>query len=107
MATEKQFTVGGGSVVEVLLSSTTSKGVFSVLFETCPPGAGPPPHVHQFEDEYFLPLESEFEIFNGEAWSSMPSTGAFGPRGRVHSWRNVGNTAGKLLVIASGNQFDK
>ena len=107
MAVEKQFPVGSGSFVEVLLSSATSKGVFSIMFETCPPKAGPPPHIHQFEDEYFIPIEGHFEIFDGEAWSPMPPSGAFGPRGRAHSWRNAGNTAGKLLVIASGNCFDK
>jgi uncharacterized cupin superfamily protein len=107
MPVEKQFKIGEDGVVEVLLSSNTSNGVFSVLLERCPPNEGPPPHVHQHEDEFFLPIEGQFEFFDGSTWSPLSASGAFGPRGHLHTWRNVGSTDGKILVVASGGAFDK
>jgi hypothetical protein len=106
MAVEKQFTVGGTQVVDILLSSTTSKGALSVFVNNCPAGDGPPPHIHTMEDEFFLPLDGEFELFNGASWSPIPPTGVWAPRNHVHTWRNSGSTYGRLLGLATGDNFD-
>lgn len=63
MQSRKQFTVFG-EVVDVLFSSSETGGSFSMVVQTCPPGGGPPPHIHEREDEIFLPLEGEFELFS-------------------------------------------
>ena len=42
---------------------------------TVPPGDGPPPHVHDREDELFYVLDGELEAFSGGTWTTVPAGG--------------------------------
>ena len=64
------------------------------------PGGGPPPHVHTREDEFFYVLDGEFEILQGEeTFRATAGAFAFVPRGTLHRFENVGDTAGRILVM--------
>ncbi|WP_083344173.1 cupin domain-containing protein [Terriglobus roseus] len=81
--------------------------MFSIGRQTCKPGSGTPPHVHQHEDEVFSVVTGHFEIFNGESWTEIPKNGIiFAPRGGVHCFRNCGDTDGTIQFICSGDRFD-
>ncbi|WP_052201041.1 cupin domain-containing protein [Terriglobus sp. TAA 43] len=96
-----------GEPVELVLTSDKTNGMFSIGRQTCKPGSGTPPHVHQHEDEVFSVVTGRFEIFNGESWTEVPKNGIiFAPRGGVHCFRNCGDTDGTIQFICSGDQFD-
>lgn len=94
--------------VEVLLSKVMTGGRFSVVTQTCEPGGGPPPHWHDNEDEFFMTLEGEFELFDGEGWKPLPKHAVgFKLRGQVHTFRNCGTTSGKILCLATPGALDE
>ena len=91
-----------GEPIEVLLRGEMSNGLLTVITETCEPGGGPPPHSHTNEDEVFTVLEGEFEVFDGAQWHPLVrGETAFGPRNGVHTFRNRGNTTGKVQIVAA------
>ena len=77
-----------------------TKGAFTLIEQVIQPQNGPPPHVHHGEDEAFYVLEGSFSFMcNGE--HSVVEAGAFVfiPRGTLHTFRNIGETPGRLMVF--------
>lgn len=96
-----------GEPVELLVTSAQTGGNFSIGRQTCKPGSGTPPHVHQKEDEVFSVVTGRFEIFDGATWTEIPTNGViFAPRGNVHCFRNCGDTDGTIQFVCSGDAFD-
>lgn len=96
-----------GELVEVLVSSQETNGSFCVLTQVSPPGGGPPPHIHRREDELFTVLEGEFEIFDGEKWSPLrQGESAYKLRGSCHTFRNSGQSDGKIHVVVTPGGLD-
>ena len=94
--------------VHVFVDSATSNGLSSVIMQEVGPGGGPPPHMHLNEDETFIPLEGEFELLQEGKWRPIPKNEAvFGPRGRVHTFRNRGKTPGRIMVLISPAGFER
>lgn len=103
---QKEFLVFG-EPVEVLVTTEMTGGAFSIARQTCKPGSGTPPHMHQKEDEVFAVITGRFEIFNGESWAEIPEHGVvFAPRGHVHCFRNCGPSDGTIQFTCSGDTFD-
>ena len=66
-----------------------------------PPGGGPPPHRHDFE-ETFRVLDGEVEFtFRGEKVVARTGTTVNVPANAPHSFRNTSNAAARLLCICS------
>ena len=79
-------------------------GSFSFWEDVVPPGAGAPPHTHAYEDEAFYVLSGEIVVeFEGEAAPRRVGPGGFffGPRGRRHGYRNVGDKPARVLVLCA------
>jgi len=96
-----------GEKVDILVSGESTGGKSMTLVQTSPPGGGPPPHCHQNEDETFVVLEGEYEYLAGGAWRKASAGDAFyGPRGEAHTFRNVGSTAGRILVVVAPAAFE-
>lgn len=103
---QRNFDIFGEPVELVVLSEQTG-GTFAIGRQTCKPGSGTPPHLHDHEDEVFSVVTGRFEIFNGETWTEIPPNGiAYAPRGGVHCFRNCGDTDGTIQFTVSGNHFD-
>lgn len=103
---QRMFDIFGEPVELIVLSSQTG-GAFCLGRQTCKPGSGTPPHMHQHEDEVFSVISGRYEIFNGEAWAEIPPNGiAIAPRGGVHCFRNCGTTDGIIQFVSSGSRFD-
>ena len=97
-----------GSVVEITVDGAMSHGVTSVVILTVPPGGGLPPHAHEFEDEMFMALEGDFELLQDSEWTPLPiDEPVFSPRGTVHSYRNVGKSAGRIASIYTPAGFEQ
>jgi quercetin dioxygenase-like cupin family protein len=75
-------------------------GAYSLTDSVVPPGGGPPPHVHHWEDEAFWVLEGELEVLVGEA-SFLAAAGSFVhlPKGVRHSYENVGPEPARFLTL--------
>jgi quercetin dioxygenase-like cupin family protein len=79
-------------------------GSFSFWEDVVPPGSGAPPHTHAHEDEAFYVLSGEIVIeFEDESAPHRVGPGGFffGPRGRRHGYRNVGDKPARVLVLCA------
>lgn len=102
----KTFSVFG-ELVEVMVNREMSNGSTTVIVQHVPPGGGPPPHRHANEDETFLVLEGEFELFVGGKWQTIArGEPFFGARNVAHTFRNAGSTQGRIMVFASPAGFE-
>jgi quercetin dioxygenase-like cupin family protein len=104
---------GEGKAVVVLANRTTFKvlpeqtgGAYAILEQVIPSDHGPPLHVHRRETEIFYVLEGQFEFTLGDQKISAP-VGALvvGPRNIPHAFRNVGASAGRLLLTIIPGRF--
>ena len=86
-------------------------GAYSFTESIVAPGTGPVPHRHSREDESFYILEGQFEFRIGERGErsivAAPGTFVFAPRGIPHTFRNVGTTPARILVIISPAGLEK
>jgi quercetin dioxygenase-like cupin family protein len=90
----------GPDRVTFLLTGAESRGHCFIIEQLIPPGGGPPPHVHEFEDETFFILEGGATFTAGDR-TIKAAVGDFIhiPRGVVHSIKNEGKVNGRALVI--------
>ena len=93
---------GPGDGVSFLVTGAESRGNCFIIEGMLAPGGGPPPHIHQFEDESFYMLEgtATFQA-GGRTIHAKPGDFVHIPRGTVHSIRNEGEVPGRALVIIS------
>jgi hypothetical protein len=63
---------------------------------------GPSPHLHHNQDKDFYVLEGRFEFrVQGRTAEGGPGTFVHSPKGTIHTFRNIGEGDGKLLVSVS------
>ena len=90
-----------GDTYTILLSSEDTNGRYCLIDMHVPPGGGPPPHRHDFE-ESFTVFEGEIEAtFRGE--KSVVRTGQTIsiPANAPHSFINASQQPARLLCICS------
>src|SRR5262245_30266213 len=87
-----------GLDAKVLLTTEATGGTLSVLMAWHKPGEGPPDHVHFSQEEVFFILEGTYELtVDGKTTTAGPGTIVFIPRNVVHRFKNVGDTAARML----------
>jgi len=97
-----------GTAMKCKIGSEQTGGAYSIVENTIPPQAGPPPHVHHNEDEIFYILEGEFEIRCGEqTFNAREGSIALLPRNVPHAFRNIGEAEGKVLVTITPGGFEE
>ncbi len=107
MSGVKHFQVFG-EPIEILISGEMTGGLSATLTQTSPPGGGPPPHSHKNEDETFYVLEGEYEVLHDNEWvMAGPGDVFHAKRGSVHTFRNIGSTAGKMLVFVTPSGLEE
>jgi mannose-6-phosphate isomerase-like protein (cupin superfamily) len=83
-------------------TSAETGNSFCCIESTIPPGSGVPPHTHEHEDEAFYVLAGEIILESADRPAAL-RLGAgsffFGPRGRLHSFRNEGSVEARMLVF--------
>lgn len=89
-----------GSLLQIVIGGDETDGAYAIAEDRSSPGFGPPPHVHEREDEAFYVIEGEY-LFGGEDGEVRAGPGTFvhAPKGRLHWWRNVGDGPGRHLEI--------
>jgi quercetin dioxygenase-like cupin family protein len=94
--------------ITVKISSEMTNGAYSVSEDVTPPGQGAPPHVHRREQETFVVLEGEYEFQCGDRkFKGSRGSMVVLPKDIPHAFRNVGNTAGRSLVVLVPGGMEK
>jgi quercetin dioxygenase-like cupin family protein len=90
-----------GNTYTILVSSEDTAGRYSMIDMYVPPGGGPPPHRHDFE-ESFTVLEGEIEAtFRGEKVLLRTGQVIQIPANAPHQFRNNSMQPARLLCICS------
>jgi quercetin dioxygenase-like cupin family protein len=84
-----------------------TNGTLAVVESHDAPGGGPPPHIHQREDETFQVLEGEYEFMTaGKTVVARSGDTLFAPRGIPHTYRCISESGGKLSVTLTPAGFE-
>lgn len=103
----REYSTGDGALTFKIHAEETG-GIFAFGSSTIEPGGGPPLHTHTLEDELFIVLEGTFEFtLNGETVIANGGDVLFSPRGTQHTFRNIGSTPGKTMMVVTGGNFEK
>lgn len=90
-----------GDTYTILLSGNDTNGHFCLIDMHVPPGGGPPPHRHDFE-ETFVILQGELEVtFRGTTSTVRAGDTINIPSNAPHQFRNSSEQAARLLCVCS------
>lgn len=88
-------------VITILVSNSETNYSYAVFEENVPPLGGPPPHSHPDEEVFYI-LEGEFEFVLNDLenpFKVLPGSVVHVPSNAVHTFKNVGKTPGKMVVL--------
>jgi quercetin dioxygenase-like cupin family protein len=90
-----------GDTYTILLSGEDTAGRYALIDMHVPPGGGPPPHRHDFE-EMFTVLEGEIAVtFRGEESVARAGETTNVPANAPHSFRNATDTPARVLCMCT------
>lgn len=90
-----------GDTYTILLRGEDTGGHYCLIDMHVPPGGGPPPHRHDFEEMFTL-LEGELEFtFRGTAKTVRAGTTVNIPANAPHFFRNVSTAPARMLCLCS------
>jgi quercetin dioxygenase-like cupin family protein len=90
-----------GDTYTILLSGRDTAGRYTLIDMHVPPGGGPPPHRHDFE-EMFSILDGEIELtFRGETSTARTGETINIPANAPHVFRNASERPARLLCLCA------
>jgi quercetin dioxygenase-like cupin family protein len=90
-----------GDTYTILVSGDDTAGKYTLIDMHVPPGGGPPPHRHDFE-EMFSVLEGEVELsFRGQHLVARAGETVNVPANAPHGFRNASSAPARLLCMCS------
>jgi quercetin dioxygenase-like cupin family protein len=90
-----------GGTYTILVSGEQTGGRYCLVDMLVPPGGGPPPHRHDFE-EMFTILEGEIELtFRGEAHRASAGSTLNIPANGPHWFKNKSDKPARLLCMCT------
>jgi quercetin dioxygenase-like cupin family protein len=90
-----------GDTYTITVSGEDTGGRFCVVDMHVPPGGGPPPHRHSFEETFIL-LEGEVDAtFRGKKYLLRAGDTVNIPSNAPHQFRNSSSAPARLLCICS------
>lgn len=90
-----------GDTYTILLSGADTAGRFCVIDMYVPPGGGPPPHRHDFEETFIL-LEGELNAtFRGKESIVRAGDTVNVPANAPHQFHNASSSPVRMLCICS------
>lgn len=88
-----------GDTMTFKATGESTQGRLMLLENLTAPGGGPPPHIHEADDEFFYIVDGMFEIRIGNERHDLgPGGFAFVPHGTVHNFRNTADTPSRILI---------
>lgn len=96
----RRVSVAGGTYT-ILLTGEQTAGRYALIDMHVPPGGGPPPHRHDFE-EMFTVLDGEVEAtFRGETTTVRVGETINIPANAPHAFRNASDRPARLLCMVT------
>ena len=96
---DKLFWISG-DYWKIVASSEDTENKYAMMDVTILPKNGVKPHIHTREDEALYIIEGQFDLqYGDQTISATNGFHLFMKRGIFHSFKNVGNNEGKLLII--------
>jgi quercetin dioxygenase-like cupin family protein len=96
----RHISVAGGTYT-ILVSGEDTGGRYSLIDMLVPPGGGPPPHRHDFE-EMFTILDGEIELtFRGHAHRASAGSTVNIPSNAPHAFKNTSDKPARLLCMCT------
>lgn len=96
-----------GVKYRTILSTEETGGAMSIVDSLSPIGSGPPRHIHEAEDETFVILTGWCKFWlAGVELVRGPGETVFVPRGAEHTFKVVGDTSCRHLVILTPGGFE-
>ena len=93
-----------GSIVSFLVEGTHTGGRFAMMEHTSRPGNEPPPHVHDWEDEFFHVLDGSVDVHcGGERLRAEAGDYVFLPQGVAHTFEVLSPSARMTIMVCSAN----
>lgn len=90
-----------GDTYTILIAGNDTNGRYTLIDMHVPPGGGPPPHRHDFE-EMFTVLDGEVEVtFRDETITARAGETINVPANAPHGFRNSGNAPSRLLCLCA------
>jgi quercetin dioxygenase-like cupin family protein len=90
-----------GDTYTILLTGDQTAGRYTLIDMHVPPGGGPPPHRHDFE-EMFTVLDGEVELtFRGEHMVARAGETVNVPANAPHAFTNASGRPARLLCLCS------
>ena len=90
-----------GDVYTILITGEQTAGRYALIDMFVPPGGGPPPHRHDFE-EMFHVLDGEVEVlFRGARSTARAGATVNIPANAPHAFKNVEDKPARLLCLVS------
>jgi quercetin dioxygenase-like cupin family protein len=90
-----------GDTYTILLKGKDTAGRFCLLDMHVPPGEGPPPHRHDFEESFVI-LEGQIELtFRGATSTARAGDTIHVPANAPHQFRNKSDQPARLLCMCS------
>ena len=91
-----------GNTITVKIGGKETGNAYSLFELSVPPEVGAGLHIDQDWDEFWHVMEGTFDFtLNGKKIELSSGGFAHGPKGIPHSFKNVGNTTGKLVMFTS------
>lgn len=90
-----------GDTYTILLSGRDTDGRFTLIDMHVPPGGGPAPHRHDFEETFTI-LDGRIEVtFRDQTLSAEAGETINVPANAPHAFRNVSDRPARLLCLAA------
>jgi quercetin dioxygenase-like cupin family protein len=90
-----------GDTYTILVRGADTNGRYCLIDMYVPPGGGPPPHRHDFEESFTL-LEGEVEVtFRGEKSTARTGETLNIPSNAPHQFHNASDRPARLLCVCS------
>src|ERR1700691_3796701 len=90
-----------GDTYTILVTGEDTAGKYTLIDMHVPPGGGPPPHRHDFE-EMFTVLDGEVQVtFRGETVVARAGETVNVPANAPHAFTNATDTPSRLLCLCA------
>lgn len=97
-----------GNTITVKIGGEQTGNSYSVFELSVPPGVGAGLHIDKDWDEWWHVIEGTFAFtLNGERIELGAGGFAHGPKGIPHSFKNVGEATGKLVMVTRPSGLEK
>ena len=90
-----------GNTYTILLSGKDTGGRFCLIDMHIPPGGGPPPHRHDFEETFSILLGEIEAVVRGETMTVRAGETVNIPANAPHQFRNASTHPARMLCLCS------